>query len=78
MLSGFGNTTLINAATDAANAFRVCHIGNLFTKYKSINRCFGMTSVFKYHCKLIANMAAAHGLGGVYGCDKERYVCKSA
>jgi len=33
MLSGFGNTTFINAATDAANAFRVCHIGNIFTIY---------------------------------------------
>jgi len=23
-------------------------------------------------------MSAAHRLGGVYGCDKERYVCDSA
>jgi len=30
-LSGFGNTTIVVAAIDAANAFRVCHIGNLST-----------------------------------------------
>jgi len=30
-LSGLGNTTVVVAAIDAANAFRVCHIGNLFT-----------------------------------------------
>jgi len=27
-LSGLGNTTIVIAATDAANAFRVCHFGN--------------------------------------------------
>jgi len=31
MLSGLGNTTIVIAATDAANALRVCHIGNLIT-----------------------------------------------
>jgi len=31
MLSGLGNTTIIIAATDAANAFRVRHIGDLST-----------------------------------------------
>ena len=36
MLSGLGNTTLVNAATDAANAFRVCHIGKFV--YKIIKR----------------------------------------
>jgi len=32
ILSGLGNTTIVIAATDAANAFRVCHIGDLFKK----------------------------------------------
>jgi len=28
MLIGLGNTTIVNAAIDAANAFRIRHIGN--------------------------------------------------
>ncbi|MCL2265234.1 MAG: hypothetical protein FWC22_04240 [Treponema sp.] len=30
-LSGLDYTTIVIAATDAANTFRVCHIGNLST-----------------------------------------------
>ena len=39
LLSGFTYKTFVNAATDAANAFRVRHIGNLFTN------CFRKTSL---------------------------------